>query len=133
MDGLNAVEGLLGMFQNGFTWDGTLAISRIFLVMCLLSVLYTVVSRVSGSIMIRFFNKRVEPGTALGMQDNAGVPFVAKVLKVGWFRVFLLHSGTGGLLDPTTNSFNAKTKHYLPTKPEGAGEFMSLTAADFGE
>lgn len=133
MDGLTAVEGLFGMFQNGFTIGGSLAISRIFLAMCLLSVSYIVVNRISGSIMIRFFNSRIKPGTALGMQDNAGVPFVAKVLKVGWFKVLLLHSETGGLLDPTTNAFNAETKHYLPTTSEGAGEFFHLTAADFGE
>jgi hypothetical protein len=83
--------------------------------------------------MIRFFNNRVEPGTALGMQMNDGSVYVAKVLKVGWFRVLLLHSETGGLMDPTTNAFNADTKHYLTSKPEGAGAFMDKTAADFGE
>lgn len=132
MDGLNAVEGLLGMFQNGFTIDGILTILRIFLVLCLVSVLYTVVSRVSASIMIRFFNSRIEPGTALGMQMNDGSTYVAKVLKVGWFRVLLLHSGTGGMMDPTTNAFNAEAKHYLTTTSKGAGAFMDKTAADFG-
>lgn len=132
MDGLGAVEGLFGMFQNGFTVDGIVAILRIFITLSLLSVLYTVINRVGGSLMIRLFNKRIEPGAELGMQMNDGSTYVAKVLKVGWFRVFLLDSETGGLMDPTTNGFNSDTKHYLPTSSGSAGKFIEKTAADFG-
>lgn len=126
------IEVFMGMIQNGFTMDGIMSILRLLFIACLLKVLYTGVNRVSGSVMIRLFNKRIEPGAYLNRMTPDGKTFTVKVLKVGLFRVFLLHCGTGGLLDPTTNEFNAKERHYAYVYPENPGKFHEKTASDFG-
>lgn len=126
------IELLFDMFQNGFTVDGILMIFRIFFVLCVLKVCYTSIERISGSLMIRFFNNRIEPGAYLNRMTSDGKPFTVKVLEVGWFRVYLLHCGTGGLLDPTTNEFNSKERHYAYVTPDEPGEYHEKTASDFG-
>lgn len=125
------VKVFLDMIQNGFTSDGMVFIAQVFLAACVVKVLYNVVERVSASIMIRITG-RAKPGTYLCEQRLGGQVFIAKVLKVGWFRVFLLNCETGGLLDPTTNEYSSGANHYLPLDYDAAGEYRDRTADYFG-
>ena len=121
-----------GMVSGGFTWAGIGQLMLYFMAAIALLALYKSGNRIVASIFIRR-NFRLNPGeTWLGLQDNGGGPFTGKFLKCGWVKVYILHCGTGGLLEFSTNAFNDAVKHYLPCKPDSKVNHPDKTASDFG-
>ena len=114
-----AAETIMGMMANGVNMAALAQLAMMFATFCLCLALYKGANAIVASYQIKANSRLKEGETWLRMQRLGGQTYLAKFLKRGWFKVYLVNGDNEDLIEMTTEMFRDEPKVFPKVIPLG--------------